>query len=243
MVAPMPEDPPDSRRRPLTSSEQEQVAALVPWARSIAWSWAKRVPRHIDVEDLASAAYVALCQAARDFSPTHGASFKTYAAIRVNGAIRDNLRLQDWMSRGVREDYTMFWGAYGRLTEESQDIPSPDEVLDHLGVTDPRRRSRILLAASTNQSSLEHLQTMFEVQEANPVPDPSDMIAQDDLTARIHAASLSLPPRHLRVYQEVIMGGRSQTDLSEEMGVTPARVNQMVKEVGSKIRRQLEQPA
>ncbi len=60
-------------------------------------------PRVLDEDDLISAGFIGLLDASRKFDPSKGASFSTYAHIRIRGAIMDELRKMDWASRPERE--------------------------------------------------------------------------------------------------------------------------------------------
>ncbi|MDP2735363.1 MAG: sigma-70 family RNA polymerase sigma factor, partial [bacterium] len=62
-----------------------------------------RLPNHVDRGDFESAAAIGLIHAARQFKPSLGVQFKTYAKLRIQGAILDEVRKMDWMSRRQRQ--------------------------------------------------------------------------------------------------------------------------------------------
>jgi RNA polymerase sigma factor for flagellar operon FliA len=62
----------------------------------------RRLPEHVNVDDLTSAGMAALALAARSYDPAHGVPFGRYAARRISGALLDELRAHDWASRSVR---------------------------------------------------------------------------------------------------------------------------------------------
>lgn len=72
-----------------------------PLARRIAHAFKRRVPANVDVEDLVAAAMSGLWDAIR-FHPEAGPGFEHYAAMRVRGAVIDELRSQDWLPRRHR---------------------------------------------------------------------------------------------------------------------------------------------
>src|SRR5215212_3311548 len=59
------------------------------------------VPPHVDSEDLYSAGLGGLLNAVRQYDPTAGTAFETYARLRIRGAILDELRRMDWVPRSV----------------------------------------------------------------------------------------------------------------------------------------------
>lgn len=76
------------------------VEQYIPLANKLAFQKKKSLPRFIDIEDLRSAAYLGLVEAANRFNPNLGICFSTFAYPRINGAIIDYLRDQGWMKRG-----------------------------------------------------------------------------------------------------------------------------------------------
>jgi RNA polymerase sigma factor (sigma-70 family) len=76
------------------------VEQYVPMANKLAFQKKRSLPRFIDIEDLRSAAYLGLVEAANRFNPDLGVCFSTFAYPRINGAIIDYLRNQGWLKRG-----------------------------------------------------------------------------------------------------------------------------------------------
>ena len=76
----------------------ERVAACQPMVRSIAWQLSQRLPRSVEVDELVGEGQLGLLRAARDYEPSKGAQFSTYAYWRVRGAMLDWVRQQDWYS-------------------------------------------------------------------------------------------------------------------------------------------------
>src|SRR5690606_17531930 len=64
--------------------------------RRIAYHMLGRLPASVQVEDLIQAGVIGLLEAGRQYDSSHGASFETYAGIRIRGAILDEVRRQDW---------------------------------------------------------------------------------------------------------------------------------------------------
>lgn len=67
------------------------ILDYIPLANSLAFRKKQNVPNHISLDELKSAAYMGLVEAANRFNASSGA-FYTYAIIRINGAIKDHLR-------------------------------------------------------------------------------------------------------------------------------------------------------
>jgi len=74
----------------------EQCQGLV---RSLASRIHRKLPPHVELEDLVAYGEVGLVEAARDFDPARGSRFSTFAYYRIRGAIYDSLAKMSWFSR------------------------------------------------------------------------------------------------------------------------------------------------
>lgn len=75
---------------------QDLVLQYVPLANKLAYQKKKNLPKFVDIEDLKSAAYLGLVEAASRFDHKKGVAFSTFAYPRIFGAIHDYLREQAW---------------------------------------------------------------------------------------------------------------------------------------------------
>lgn len=82
-------------------SAGELVATHAPLVKRIAYHLLARLPDTVLVEDLIQSGMLGLLEASSNFSDTHGASFATYAGIRIRGAMLDDVRRTDWTPRSV----------------------------------------------------------------------------------------------------------------------------------------------
>lgn len=79
---------------------QELIVQYVPMADKLAFKKKRVLPKFIDVEELKSAAYLGLVEAANRFDEKFGVAFSTFAYPRIFGAIHDYLREQGWVKDG-----------------------------------------------------------------------------------------------------------------------------------------------
>jgi RNA polymerase sigma factor (sigma-70 family) len=84
----------------MNTFQQKLAEQYVPLANKLAYEKKKTLPQFVDVEDLKSAAYLGLSEAASRFDPDYGVAFSTFAYPRIFGAIMDHLRQQGWGKRG-----------------------------------------------------------------------------------------------------------------------------------------------
>lgn len=91
------------RRRPLVTDRAEQtILALLPLVRRTASSLKKRLPAHVEMDDLVSLGAIGLLDAVRRFDPRRHVKIESYARYRIRGAILDGLRDWDNASRDLR---------------------------------------------------------------------------------------------------------------------------------------------
>ena len=89
--------------RPTTNAEVAKYMYLV---HQIAARMAKRLPQSVLRADLAAAGAVGLVDALRKHGGERGPQFEWYARTRIRGAMIDDLRQQDWLSRSARAEVT-----------------------------------------------------------------------------------------------------------------------------------------
>ena len=94
---------------PSPTSLIEECQGLV---RLLASRIHRKLPSHVELGDLEAYGQVGLLEAARDFDPTRGGRFSTFAYYRIRGAIYDGLAKMSWFSRTeYRRRRRAFWPA------------------------------------------------------------------------------------------------------------------------------------
>jgi RNA polymerase sigma factor for flagellar operon FliA len=87
---------------PAVIDEQELIVRYLPLVRNVVDRIKLNVPAHVDADDLYSVGVTGLIAAVRKFDPNQGSTFASYAAMRIRGAILDELRRMDWCPRRAR---------------------------------------------------------------------------------------------------------------------------------------------
>lgn len=123
-------NPSDDTRNRLVEHYQAFVHELVR-------RFAARLPRAIDRGDLATAANVGLIAAISGYDPSRGVPFETYCELRVRGALLDELRSEDWLTRPMRARLEQHKRIVAELRAEHGREPRDDEVAAHMGMELP----------------------------------------------------------------------------------------------------------
>lgn len=110
----------------------EQHAPLV---KRIAYHLAGRLPKSVSPEDLIQAGLIGLIEAARHYDPRQGASFETYAGIRIRGAMLDEVRRHDWSPRSVHRKARALAAAIREVERREGREARDDEIAQALGMS------------------------------------------------------------------------------------------------------------
>ncbi|PHX37521.1 flagellar biosynthesis sigma factor, partial [Pseudomonas sp. NZIPFR-PS5] len=88
-------------------SQYELIERYAPLVKRIAYHLLARLPASVQVEDLIQAGMIGLLEVSTKYDSTKGASFETYAGIRIRGAMLDEVRKGDWAPRSVHRNTRM----------------------------------------------------------------------------------------------------------------------------------------
>ncbi len=123
--------------------------------KRIAYHLAGRLPASVEVGDLIQAGMLGLLEAAANYTAARGASFETYAGIRIRGAMLDALRKLDWAPRSVHRNSRSVAAAMREL-EAQLGRPARDaEIAEHMGVAIQEYHRIVQDAASCRIASLD----------------------------------------------------------------------------------------
>lgn len=124
----------ESREPDNTGNRDELILRYTPLITSVAYQLIKRLPPHILVEDLISAGIVGLIDALNKFDPEKKVQFRTYAQIRIRGAMLDELRSLDWVCRSVRERSKQLEKIYQHREKEQGRPPEAEELARDMNI-------------------------------------------------------------------------------------------------------------
>lgn len=190
-----------------------------------------KVPAHVSRDELTSAGLLALVLSARNYEPDRGVPFASFAAIRIRGALLDELRGMDWASRSVRCRARDVEAVRGQLAAILERSPRTDEV-----ATAMRMEARELdsLEADLARANVLSLQA-FPPDSMNDLPPessdgPESLILRREQLGYLHDAVAELPDRLRFVIDAYYFEHRPMSDIAAELGVTQSRVSQMCTE-------------
>jgi len=211
-------------------NRDELVRQHADLVKRIAYHLIARLPDSVEVEDLVQSGMIGLLEAASHYRSDKGASFETYAGIRIRGAMIDQLRQNGWAPRSVSRQLRELGAAIARVEGRFGREASPREVADELGVSVDEYH-RLLMDASTVQvGSLDHFgesgnETLEISDDDGPTPleEVTDAGFQKDLARQID----DLPEREKLVMALYYDNGLNLKEIGEVLEVSESRVCQI----------------
>ena len=114
--------------------DNEQIAGFLPLVHKIVRQVVTYLKPPLSFEDLVSAGTVGLVKAAREFDPSHHAEFKTYAYIRIKGAVLDELRGWSFVPANLNRQIQDALQLSQKIIEQTGAAPTDEELAEKLGV-------------------------------------------------------------------------------------------------------------
>ena len=134
-MAASPEEADQEPPEPFDRDNREQIIKdYVPLVKFVAHRIASRLPSHVELDDLINSGILGLMDAIEKFEPTRNIKFKTYAELRIKGAILDGLRDLDWVPRSLRRKKKDIETAYRLIEQQKGRAATDEEVAHHLGI-------------------------------------------------------------------------------------------------------------
>lgn len=213
------------------ASADELVTEHAELVKRIAYHLVARLPASVDVEDLIQAGMIALLESADSYSADRGASFATFAGIRIRGAMLDELRKVDWTPRSVHRNARRVSEAIRAVEHRSGAAARDEDVARELGV-DMNEYGRMLADSQSAQlMSLEDLGSRGDHEGVLDVPDASDgplaMLADGNFRDALADQVAMLPERERMVMSLYYDEQMNLKEIGLVLGVSESRVCQL----------------
>ncbi|MEC8443612.1 MAG: RNA polymerase sigma factor FliA [Pseudomonadota bacterium] len=214
-------------------------AALV---KRIAHHLMGRLPDTVQVDDLIQAGMIGLLEAARKYDGGKGASFETYAGIRIRGAMLDEIRKGDWAPRSVHRNSRRISDAIKQVEAEKGRDAEDGEVAAHLGISLEEYYQILRDSNGTRLFSYEEVLEKSEFtaeQFADSHPGPVDGIEREAFTKHLAQAIQGLPEREQLVLALYYDEELNLKEIGAVLGVSESRVSQLHTQAAHRLRARL----
>jgi len=202
-------------------------AALV---KRIAYHLMSRLPPSVQADDLIQAGMIGLLEASRNYDASQGASFETYAGIRIRGAMLDEIRRTDWTPRSVHRKARQVAEAVRAIENQEGRDARDVEVAEKLGI-ELNEYHRILQdATGCRVFSIDDAGANGD--EPQPVADaprnePLDSLHKADFKVALAESISNLPERERLVMAMYYDEELNLREIGEVLGVSESRVCQI----------------
>lgn len=203
----------------------ERYAFLV---KRIAHHLKGRLPANVLLEDLIQAGMVGLLEAARQYDPSQGASFETYAGIRIRGAMLDEVRRYDWTPRSVHRRAREIAEAMYQIERRTGRDARDTEVAQALGMTLEEYHRALQDLIGCRLFSIEELTEQGDSwEESEGGCGLVDHLAQERFKEALADAIAGLPERERLVISLYYEEEMNLKEIGEVLGVGESRVCQI----------------
>lgn len=217
----------ESKRR---ATRDELVLRYLPRINKLARSMARRLPPHVPLDDLTSAGAVGLLDAARRYDPSRCERFEAYAEHRIRGAMLDELRSHDSLSRDLRSRSRRKDEAIAKLEREQGRTPSSEDVAEELGIElheYDRLLGRVHRGTVLSAEALTRNGVGAQAFADPNMPDPFRVTAAREVRDLLTKALDNLPDRLKLVASLYYRKGLKLSEIGARLGVTEARACQL----------------
>lgn len=220
-----------------------KVEEYAPLVKRVALHLKARLPANVELDDLIQSGMIGLMDAVAHYEEGHGASFETYATIRIRGSMIDEMRQSDWAPRSVHQSSRLISEAIAKLSHKLGREPKDTEIAAELNV-DLTRYQQMLLESSTSQIvGIEDLGVTDDV-----ISDSRDhkqdklfeMLATTEFKKSLALAISKLPEREQQVLSLYYDDELNLREIGEVLELSESRICQIMSQAMARLRAALK---
>jgi RNA polymerase sigma factor for flagellar operon FliA len=220
----------------------EVVNRYAPLVKRIAHHLLLRMPASVQIDDLIQSGMIGLLEASRKYDVTKGASFETYAGIRIRGSMLDEVRKGDWAPRSVHRKSRKVAEAIKAIEARTgqdakvQDIAKEMDIeLDaYYAILQDASGSRLFSFDDVMEGDDSAIESA-----AGELPGPCDGLQRDSFKAHLAKAIDGLPDREKLVLALYYDEELNLKEIGEVIGVSESRVSQIHSQAALRLRARL----
>ncbi|HTN33851.1 MAG TPA: RNA polymerase sigma factor FliA [Marinobacter sp.] len=212
-----------------------------PLVKKIALHLLARLPASVQLDDLMQSGMIGLLEAAQRYSSTGGATFETYAGIRIRGAMVDEIRKGDWVPRSVHRNARRISGAIKVIEDREGREAQDHEVAQELDMSLSEYHSSLSDANSGRLFSLDELNESGDlpIEQLDASDNPLDSLTSDTFRQSLAEAIEDLPEREKLVLSLYYQDELNLKEIGAVLGVSESRVSQIHSQAALRLRGRL----
>ncbi|CAD5108348.1 RNA polymerase sigma factor FliA [Pseudomonas carbonaria] len=224
-------------------AQHQLIERYAPLVKRIAYHLLGRLPASVQVEDLIQAGMIGLLEAAKKYDSSKGASFETFAGIRIRGAMLDEVRKGDWAPRSVHRNSRMVSDAIRKVEARTGRDAKDHEVAaelqlsleDYYGILGDTLGSRLFSFDDLLQDG-EHGGL---AEDAGHSQSPARELEEQRFQGALADAIANLPEREKLVLSLYYDEELNLKEIGEVLGVSESRVSQLHSQCAARLRARL----
>lgn len=219
---------------------EELIASHSELVRKIAWQIHGRARHITEIEDIMQIGYTGLIVAAQNYTPLDGASFASYASIRIRGAIVDYLRKSSNLCRTTIQIKKKYNQAVEKLERQLLRQPNRLEIADELDMSEDQLIEWEAAFQANTPQSIDSVYDQFSIWFTSPDNNPEEEVNETELQELLKEALRHLPEREALVIQLYYVEELNVFEIAEVLEVSTGRVSQIKKSAVSQLRQFIE---
>jgi RNA polymerase sigma factor FliA len=224
----------------LAARRREYAARFFPYIEKVARRLARRLPAHVEMDDLISSGVIGLMEAAERFDPKRVDRFEAFAEFRIRGAMLDDLRSRDTLSRDMRRLSNELREATRKLESQLGRAPDNAELAKTLGLDVQELYARPQKLSGSSVVGIDDAGPDFLDRTSDETsPDPFEVTAHREALARLVAGIDDLPEKMQQVLSLYYCENLNLKEIGRVLGVTESRVCQIHGEATRRLRETL----
>ncbi len=209
--------------------ESDQIVRHASLVKRIAYHLLNRLPPTVQIDDLIQAGMLGLLEAASNFNPDMGASFETFAGIRIRGSMIDEIRRSDWTPRSVHRKFRSVTEAIRKIENETGEDAKDVDVAAALGIS-LSEYHQILIDSSS--SRIYSIDTMEDNMQEAAIPSssantPDESFISDEYREQLAESIRLLPEKEQLVMSLYYDDELNFREIGEILDVTESRICQL----------------
>ncbi|GAB3364281.1 MULTISPECIES: RNA polymerase sigma factor FliA [Giesbergeria] len=220
------------------------IRQYLPLVRRLATHMLAKLPPNVELDDLVQVGMIGLTEALSRYEASQGVQFETFATQRIRGAMLDELRNGDWMSRSSRKGQKDIERAIQRLEQSLGRSPLESEIAQEMGMELQEYQHLLSKVRGTQLLYLEDLSRgdgngahdFLDRHLADNQADPASLLRSQRLRDALVQAITQLPEREQYVMSMYYEHDMNLKEIAAVLCVTESRVCQLHSQAIARLR-------